>query len=50
MDTIKSLELYQQNLLLGDLIQLKVEEEDLLEGSEGIPDVEMEEVVGLADE
>ena len=61
MDAIKSLEamvkvqnqrLHHQNIILKDLIHLKVEEiygEDLLEGSEGIPDVEMEEVMGLAD-
>ena len=61
VDAIKSLEamvkvqnqrLHHQNIILKDLIHLKVEEiygEDLLEGSEGIPDVEMEEVMGLAD-
>ena len=62
VDAIKSLEatvkvqnqrLHHQNIILEDLIHLKVEEiygEDLLEGSEGIPDVETEEVMGLADE
>ena len=61
VDTIKLLEamvkvqnqcLHHQNLILEDLIHLKVEEiygEDLLEGSEGVPDVETEEVMGLAD-
>ena len=45
--------LHHQNLLLDNLIQLKVEEvynEDFPKGLEGIPDVEMEEVVGLVDE
>ena len=62
VDAIKSLEvtvkvqnqhLHHQNLILEDLIHLKVEEiygEDLPEGSEGVPDVETEEVMGLADE
>ena len=62
VDTIKSLEatvkvqnqcLHHQNLILEDLIHLKAEEiygEDLPEGLEGIPDVETEEVMGLADE
>ena len=62
VDAIKSLEvtvkvqnqcLYHQNLILEDLIHLKAEEiyrEDLPEGLEGIPDVETEEVMGLADE
>ena len=62
VDAIKSLEvmvkvqnqhLHHQNLILEDLIHLKAEAiygEDLLEGSEGVPDVEMEEVMGLADE
>ena len=62
VDAIKSLEatvkvqnqrLHHQNLILEDLIHLKMEEiyrEDLPEGSEGIPDVETEEVMGLADE
>ena len=61
MNTIKSLEvtvkvqnqhLHHQNLILEDLIHLKVEKiygEDLLEGSEGVPDVETEKVMGLAD-
>ena len=62
VDAIKSLEatvkvqnqhLHHQNLILEDLIHLKAEEiygEDLLEGSEGVPDVETEEVMGLVDE
>ena len=62
VDAIKLLEatvkvqnqrLHHQNLILEDLIHLKVEEiygEDLLEGLEGILDVEMEEVMGLVDE
>ena len=62
VDTLKLLEAtvkvqnqrhHHQNLILEDLIHLKVEEiygEDLLEGSEGIPDVEIEEVMGLVDE
>ena len=62
VDAIKSLEatvkvqnqrLHHQNLILKDLIHLKAEEiygEDLPEGSEGIPDVETEEVMGLVDE
>ena len=62
MDAIKSLKvmvkvqnqhLYQQNLLLNNLSQLKAEEvygEEFSEDLKGIPDVEMEEVVGLVDE
>ena len=62
VDAIKSLEamvkvqnqcLHHQNLILEDLIHLKVEEiygEDLPEGLEGIPDVETEEVMSLVDE
>ena len=62
VDAIKSLEvtvkvqnqcLHHQNIILEDLIHLKAEEiygEELPEGSEGIPDVETEEVMGLADE
>ena len=62
VDTIKSLEemvkvqnqrLHHQNLILEDLIHLKAEEiygEDLLEGLEGVLDVETEEVMGLVDE
>ena len=62
MDAIKSLEatvkvqnqcLHHQNIILEDLIHLKAEEiyrEELPEGSERIPDVETEEVMGLADE
>ena len=62
VDAIKSLEvmvkvqnqhLHHPNLILEDLIHLKAEEiygEDLLEGSEGVLDVETEEVMGLADE
>ena len=62
VDAIKSLEamvkvqnqhLHHQNLILKDLIHLKAEEiygEDLPEGLEGIPDVEMEEVMGFVDE
>ena len=62
MDAIKSLEatvkvqnqrLHHQNIILEDLIHLKAEEiygEELPEGSEGIPDVETEEVMCLADE
>ena len=61
VDTIKSLDmtvkvqnqcLHHQNLILEDLIHLKMEEiygEDLPEDSEGVPDVEMEEEMGLAD-
>ena len=61
MDTINSLEatvkvqnqhFHHQNLILKDLIHLKAEEiygEDLLEGPEGVLDVEMEEVMDLAD-
>ena len=57
VDAIKSLEamvkvqnqcLHHQNLILEDLIHLKAEEiygEDLPEGSEGVPDVETEEVM-----
>ena len=62
VDAIKLLEvtvkvqnqrLHHQNLILEDLIHLKVEEiygEDLLEGLEGVLDVKMEEVMGLVDE
>ena len=62
VDAIKLLEatvkvqnqhLHHQNLILEDLIHLKAEEiyrEDLPEGSEGIQDVETEEVMGLVDE
>ena len=62
MDAIKSLEvtvkvqnqhLHHQNLILEDLIHLKVEEiyeEDLPESLEGVLDVETEEVMGWADE
>ena len=50
---VQNQRLHHQNLILEDLIHLKVEEiygEDLPEGSEGVPDVETEEVMGLADE
>ena len=61
VDAIKSLEatvkvqnqrLHHQNIILEDLIHLKVEEiygEELPEGSEGILDVETEEVMDLVD-
>ena len=61
VDTIKSLEvtvkvqnqhLHHQNMILEDLIHLKAEKiygKDLLKGSKGVPDVEIEEVMDLAD-
>lgn len=45
--------LYQQNLLLNNLVQLKVKKvygEEFPEGLKGILDVDMEEVVDLVDE